>query len=263
MCAWNAADYNQNSANQQRWARELIAKLDLKGNERILDIGCGDGKVTAEIASYLPNGSVLGIDNSENMIDFAQSQFPASNFPNLTFQHKDALQLNFHDEFDVIVSFACLHWVNDHLPVLAGIKNSLKSSGRILLQMGGKGNALSIGRGIEKVIYSEKWSQYFDNLSLQTGFYSDDEYKELLKSTGLNAQRVELIPTDMIHQGKEGLLGWIRTLGSANYVCRVPKDLQSEIITEIADTYLERYPLDSEGFAHVPTMRLEVAATKV
>lgn len=263
MCAWSAADYNQNSPNQQRWARELIAKLDLKGDEKILDIGCGDGKVTAEIASYVPNGSVLGIDNSENMIDFAQSRFPASNFPNLAFQQKDAKQLNFYNEFDVIVSFACLHWVSDHLPVLAGIKNSLKSSGRIFLQMGGKGNALTIGHVTEKVIYSDKWSKYFENFSFKTRFFSDDEYKDLLKSTGLKAQRVELIPIEMIHQGKEAVQAWIRTVGSPNYLCRVPEDLQSEMITEIVDTYLESYPLDSQGFARVPMIRLDVAATKI
>ena len=67
----------------------------------------------------------------------------------------------------------------------------------------------------------------------------------------------------MIHRGKEEVQAWIRTVGSPNYVCRVPEDLQSEIITEIVDTFLESYPLDCEGFARVPMIRLEVAATKV
>jgi trans-aconitate methyltransferase len=66
---WNAIDYAKSSGVQQQWARELISKLGLKGNERLLDIGSGDGKVTAEIAGCLPNGSVIGIDSSEAMIE--------------------------------------------------------------------------------------------------------------------------------------------------------------------------------------------------
>ena len=75
MDKWNPEDYHHNSSVQLSWARELITKLDLKGDERILDIGCGDGKITASIASTAPNGSVLGIDSSHEMISFAESKF--------------------------------------------------------------------------------------------------------------------------------------------------------------------------------------------
>ena len=61
---WDPEDYERHSAQQERWARELVAKLQLAGDETVLDIGCGDGKVTAEIASRVPEGRVLGIDSS-------------------------------------------------------------------------------------------------------------------------------------------------------------------------------------------------------
>jgi len=73
--AWNAADYAANSTVQQTWARELIAKLNLRGDEHILDVGCGDGKVTAEIARAVPRGSVTGADASPQMIEFAKKNF--------------------------------------------------------------------------------------------------------------------------------------------------------------------------------------------
>ena len=75
---WNAADYAANSAVQQTWARELIAKLKLRGDEHILDVGCGDGKVTAEIARALPRGSTTGTDASGEMIAFARRAFPST-----------------------------------------------------------------------------------------------------------------------------------------------------------------------------------------
>lgn len=262
MYKWNAEDYHKNSTNQQRWAREVIAKLDLQGNEKVLDIGCGDGKITAEIASHLPNGSVLGIDSSQEMINFAQSKFPASNFSNLAFQYGDATKLNFDNEFDAIASFACLHWITDHTPVLVGMKKSLKPFGRIFLQFGGKGNAAPIKDVIEQVIRSNKWINYFEDFTFKTHFYGDDEYQNLLEHVGLKVKRLELVKKDAIHQGKEGLKGWIRTTGCPNYLGRVPENLQQQIVDEIVDTYVESYPLDHVGFVHVPMIRLEVEVTK-
>jgi len=90
---WNAADYAANSAVQHAWARELIAQLKLRGDEHILDVGCGDGKITAEIAQAVPRGSATGVDASPHMIEFAQKTFPAKKFPNLNFQVVDARKL--------------------------------------------------------------------------------------------------------------------------------------------------------------------------
>ncbi len=87
---WNAADYAKHSTAQQGWARELIVKLELIGNEALLDIGCGDGKVTAEIAKSLTNGTVVGVDSSRDMIDLARRQFPPAAHPNLVFAQQAA-----------------------------------------------------------------------------------------------------------------------------------------------------------------------------
>ena len=91
---WNAADYAANSAAQQSWARELITRLALRGDEHVLDVGCGDGKVTAEIARTVPHGSVVGVDASPQMIEFAQKTFPSGQHPNLEFQICDARKIN-------------------------------------------------------------------------------------------------------------------------------------------------------------------------
>jgi len=85
MYQWDSVDYHKNSAEQQRWGIELLNKLVLQGNERVLDLGCGDGKLTAEIVRRVPYGSVLGIDKSEDMIRFAQEHYQPDVFPNLKF----------------------------------------------------------------------------------------------------------------------------------------------------------------------------------
>lgn len=93
---WDACDYADHSNAQQKWAKELISQLCLGGNEFLLDIGCDDGKVTAEIASYLPAGFVMGIDNSEEMISLAKKKFPSEVHPNLSFLSQDARKLAFY-----------------------------------------------------------------------------------------------------------------------------------------------------------------------
>src|SRR5208282_2776141 len=136
---WNAADYAANSVVQQSWARELIAKLNLRGDEQILDVGCGDGKVTAEIARAVPRGSVTGVDASAEMIGFARKTFPSGRFPNLKFQIADARKICFKKKFTVLFSNAALHWVDDHEEFLRGAASALIPGGRLVVSCGGRG----------------------------------------------------------------------------------------------------------------------------
>ena len=125
MYRWDAEDYARNSAGQQEWALELIPKLGLKGNERVLDVGCGDGKITAAIADALDFGSVLGIDSSPEMVAHATKAFP-ENRARLAFACLDVREISFLREFDVVFSNAALHWVPDHGPLLG--KNQARAA---------------------------------------------------------------------------------------------------------------------------------------
>jgi trans-aconitate methyltransferase len=258
---WDALDYAKSSSAQQQWARELIGKLQLQGDESLLDIGCGDGKVTAEIAASLPKGFVLGVDSSAEMIALAQSQYPADAFPNLRFQRRDARGLPFSDEFAVVFSNAALHWVLDHALVLHGIHRSLKRGGKVLLQMGGRGNAADVVAVLDELIQALEWRGCFKGFSFPYGFYGPDEYQEWVHEAGLQAGRVELIPKDMIHQGREGLAGWVRTTWLP-YTQRVPEEKREAFVAQLVDNYLERHPADEQGLVHVRMVRLEVEALK-
>lgn len=258
---WDARDYRESSSAQLQWARELLSTLQLSGKERILDIGCGDGKITAEIAKRLSKGSVLGIDSSEEMISFSTENFPQDEYRNLDFKLADARTLPFDSEFDVIFSNATLHWVIDHVNVLKGIKNSLKPGGRILLQMGGRGNASALFTTLDSILEEDRWGKYFRGFSFPYGFYGVDEYRMWLKQAGLKEKRIELIPKDMTQKKKDGLASWIRTTWLP-YTQRVPEALRDDFIQEIVDKYTEKFPPDSNGTIHVSMMRLEVEAVK-
>lgn len=257
---WDAADYERHSLSQQQWARDAIRALKLAGDERVLDIGCGDGKVTAELAAHIPDGSVLGIDSSETMIEFAHRRFPPAFFPNLQFRWGDATRLACVHEFDLVVSFASLHWISDHLAVLAGIKRALRPSGRTLLQFGGQGNAALISDVANELITGKRWKGYFVGFTFPWFFYGVDEYRAFISRIGLVPEHVQLIPKDMVHDGERALKGWVRTV-FLPYTERLPEALREEFIEQIARAYIARRPLDENGHVHVPMVRLEVLAT--
>jgi trans-aconitate methyltransferase len=258
---WNAVDYAQSSSIQQQWARELLIKLRLRGDERLLDIGSGDGKVTAEIARSLSNGSVIGVDNSEEMITLAKNKYLQDSFPNLRFQQCDASRLPYVNEFDVVFSNATLHWILDQRPVVQGIMKSLKQNGKILLQMGGRGNAADVLAEFDTVRVKNKWQAYFRDFTFPYGFYNAEEYRQWLQEAGFQEIRAELIPKNAVHANRTAFEAWIRTTWLP-YTQRVPEKERSEFIALIADGYLQHHPVDEHGRVSVPMMRLEVEAVK-
>ncbi len=257
---WNPEDYERNSSAQEKWADALVSDLDLEGDEHILDIGCGDGKITAKIALRVPDGFVLGIDSSQDMIDFAQKKFPPSSHANLRFELGDALSLDFDREFDLATSFACLHWIEDHLTVLKGVHRSLKPGGRLLFQCGGRGNAGDLIASTEGLIREVEWSRYFQGFRFPYHFYGTEGYHIWLEQSGLEKIRVELIPKEMVQQGAVGLEGWIRTTWHP-VIERIPEDLKEQFVGIMAERYLERHPLE-DGLAKVRMMRLQVEARR-
>lgn len=256
---WNAEDYARNSSAQFAWALELIEKLALQGNESVLDIGCGDGKVTAYLAHILDKGRVLGIDAAAEMVERAALHFPPERYPNLSFARMDAAQIVLSERFDWAFSSAALHWVADHKAVLRSTHSCLKPEGRILFQMGGRGNAKEVSRIVQEVTGRPQWQRYFDGFTFPYHFYGPEDYEQWLAQSGFCPRRVELIPKDMQHQGRQGLKGWLRTTWFP-YTDRFPVGLRDVFLDQVVELYTALYPLDAQGNTHVNMVRLEVEA---
>ena len=127
--------YRLASKHQKEWGNDLISELSLKGDETVLDLGCGDGILTERLALSVPHGKVLGIDASVRMIRTAGTIRRG----NLNFACMDIHEMHFENEFDLIFSNAALHWVGDHARLLKNAFNALKPHGRILWDFGGAG----------------------------------------------------------------------------------------------------------------------------
>jgi trans-aconitate methyltransferase len=259
---WNAADYAANSVVQQTWARELITKLNLRGDEHILDVGCGDGKVSAEIAQAVPRGSVVGVDASPQMIKFACASFPTAKIPNLKFRVMDARKIRFGRQFDLVFSNAALHWVDDHQAFLRGVAACLRPGGRLVVSCGGKGNAQDVFVELRPEMRLKHWREFFRKLEKPYFFHSPEVYEKWLPQFGFKTIDVRLAPKDAVYAGRDNFTAWLRTTWLP-YVQRVPEDLREEFISAVAARYLAKHPPDAEGHVHVRMVRLEIDAVKV
>jgi trans-aconitate 2-methyltransferase len=258
---WNAKDYADHSTAQSQWADELIAKLGLSGTESVLDIGCGDGKVTAKIASHLPFGQILGIDNSRQMIDLARQQYPETLHSNISFARHDARDFELPLHFDIVFSNAALHWVIDHQPVLDCLYRALAPGGRMLLQMGGRGNAASFVEVVESITHQTPWAAFFNDFCFPYGFYGPKVYSQWLIQAGFTPERLELIPKKMTHDSVDKLAGWFRTTWLP-YLERIPASDTVTFIDQVMEAYTQLYPPDDSGKVSVKMVRLEVEARK-
>jgi trans-aconitate methyltransferase len=259
---WNPGDYAANSASQHAWARELITRLQLRGNEHILDVGCGDGKVTAEIARAVPKGSATGIDASEEMIRFARKTFPKADISNLKFEVMDARYIRFKRVFDLVFSSSVLHWVDDHPAFLRGAAACLPAGGRLVVSCGGKGNAQDVFLALRPEMRLARWREFFRRIPTPYFFHSPAAYEKWLPRFGFERRLIRLAPKDAVYEGRDRFAAWFRTTWLP-YTQRVPEDLREEFISSVVERYIVKHPPDAEGRVHVRMVRLEIDAVRM
>jgi trans-aconitate methyltransferase len=214
---WNAAEYDAKHAFVYEKAKGLVELLAPKAGERILDLGCGTGALTAEIAAR--GAEVLGVDRSEEMIAQAMKKFPA-----LRFEVMDVRELRFNTDradkareaaFDAVFSNAVLHWIPEAEEVIAGVARALKAAcvgrpaGRFVAEFGGKGNIQRLVAGFHRALAALDMRPADE---VGPWFYpSVAEYAGILEKHGLEVREASLFdrPT-ALEEGERGLENWIR-----------------------------------------------------
>ena len=184
MTDWDAVAYDRRSALQRAMASEVLALLKLTGAERVLDIGCGNGNVTAEIAARVPNGEVVGVDASRSMIDFATSNYSSEPRRNLRFEVADARTLAFRDEFDLVVSLNALHWVPEQDQALRSIYSALKPGGVAQLRLVPSGKRKSLENIVEETRLSSRWAGFFPGFRDPYLHLTPEQYASLAERIG-------------------------------------------------------------------------------
>jgi trans-aconitate methyltransferase len=215
---WSPASYQQNAAFVPALGVPLLARLAVQPGERILDLGCGDGTLTEQIAAA--GASVVGIDASPEMVAGAAGR-------GLDARLIDATTLPFESEFDAVFSNAVLHWISDADAVLGGVRRALKPGGRFVGEFGGHTNIAAISVAMRAVFARH-------NLPYTRHWYypSEEEYRERLEANGFVVEDIRLFPRPT--PLPTGMTGWLRTFAMAQ-LNSVPAADRARIEQEIVD----------------------------
>jgi trans-aconitate methyltransferase len=256
--AWDAASYRANSSMQRALADDFLPRIGLRGDERVLDVGCGDGAVTALVAALLPHGAVVGVDRSPEMAALARREHPE-----LDVRIADVAALPFREAFDVVVSFTALHWVAeaDQPTALAAMRRALVPGGRLALQFPGAGNAAALFATAHALLAEPAYRDAFAGFAFPWFFPTAARYRQLVAAAGLVPERVELVPRDVLHAGAAGLAGWI-TATWMPYTARLPVDRRAAFAEAVAERYAVAHPHAADDRLHVAGVRLEVEARR-
>ncbi len=254
---WVAADYCQNSQFQYEHAQQALRHYLFKGNETVLDVGCGDGKITAEIAKKVSLGSVLGIDSSSHMIHFAQTKFGTKQ-NNLNFDRCRAEEITHQNKFDLITSFACLHWVKNQMKFLEGSKNALKDRGKILITLYPKHP--DIWNSIEETAENQMWKDFFVGYENQHVSYDINTYRYLCRQAGLCVDFLEETVPIAYFKTKSEMEDFLKSW--LPYTDQIHPYLRRKFINSIGDNFIVKALKSSDGLIGMPFRRINAVLTK-
>jgi trans-aconitate methyltransferase len=244
---WTGEYYDQNSSPQYQVALNALSTVDLKSYHTILDIGCGSGKITALIAQKAPESRVVGVDASESMIKAAQEKYK---LPHLSFQVADALNVPYQNEFDLALSFSCIHWIKNKDAVFAGIAKALKPQGTVLVTGCIKVLSDPIFRAFMDLKNKEPWKAALANINPESQLFPLE--KEALEKSLINAGfrpiEIKEIHLPVRFKNKHALAAWLQGwFGGLSFVAQLPKDKQEALLAAVVEQYLTHMPLHEDG----------------
>ena len=249
--------YTKASGLQKEWGNRLIAGLKFEGNEEILDLGCGDGVLTARLATLVPQGNVVGIDASAGMIAAAQKQAGK----NLRFVRMNIDDLNFSDRFDLIYSNAALHWVKDHKRLLRNVFAALKPNGRVCWSFAGDGNCRNFYRVVREEMKKREFAAFFDGFVWPWYMPSKSEYENLFDDIGFSEVKIEEENADRYFADVGEMVRWIDNPSLVPFVACLSGREKDLFRQRVVDGMI-RSSLQSDGTCFETFRRIKVYARK-
>jgi trans-aconitate methyltransferase len=248
---WNASLYDNKHSFVFKYGEDLINTLDPKPGERILDLGCGTGHLTNTIATS--GATVVGIDNSNEMIAKAKQEYPS-----IDFRVFSATDFHFDESFDAIFSNAVLHWVLDKEAAIDCMYSNLKRNGRLVLEMGGKGNVEAIINTLKKSLQKRGLG---NNASTQVWYFpSLSEYTSLLEKRGFRVTYAAHFNRETeLKDTANGIKEWIKMFGNS-FFQNIDETIVNDILNEVQEELKPTHFRNEKWYADYK--RLRVVAIK-
>jgi trans-aconitate 2-methyltransferase len=226
---WDATTYDRVADPQEEWGREVLARLELRGDERVLDAGCGTGRVTKLLVERLPRGHVIGVDASASMIERARETLG----PGVELIVSDLLDLELPEPVDAIFSNATFHWILDHQRLFTRLYAALRPGGVMEAQCGGEGNVAEWIRAIDAANGDERFAPYLRAMPPATHFASVADTESRLRRAGFEVARVWLY--DRIYEPPQPR-DFVRSVGLSKQLDRLPAELQDAYVDVVLGT---------------------------
>ena len=205
---WNGSDYARNSSVQLSHAERLLLSIPLQGDEKILDIGCGDGKITALLSKRLPHGAVIGIDPSISMITKAREMLKTRELNNLSFCEGAAEDFSLNAQFEHIIAIHVMHWIKDQEKALKNIYDHLKSRGHVHLILAPSKEGLPFYKALQKTC--NMWSEDLGGFINPQQVYDVETYRKLMVGAGFHVEAIQYVYHESVHESKEKLRDWVK-----------------------------------------------------
>jgi trans-aconitate 2-methyltransferase len=234
---WDAETYDKVSDPQFEWGLKTLGRLELRGDETVLDAGCGSGRVTAKLIERLPDGRVIAVDGSEAMV--AKARENLGDAVDVRFQ--DLALLEMDSEVDVVFSTAVFHWLPDHDNLFRRLHRALRPGGRLVAQCGGQGNVATLAAAIVQVAADPRFSHHFESMSGMWNFAGPEETEQRLTAAGFDGVETWLHPEPLT---PEYPLEFLATVTLGPHLARLPEDLHNDFTGAVAAELGDPFTLD-------------------
>ncbi|MBI5273897.1 MAG: methyltransferase domain-containing protein [Chlamydiales bacterium] len=256
---WNAEEYYKNSSIQFESSKKILNQVSFTSFEKILDIGCGDGKITTMIAMLASRGEVIGIDRSPDMISYASQKFQNCSNGKVSFLLKDAEEINYISKFDIIFSSYALHWIQNFAIFADKVYQALKSSGKIVFTIP-LGISSALERSTEEITQKPEWRIYLHDFRPPWRFFTALEYDQMISQAGFKKEVFEVIMHKKIFDSRKDFENYV--IQWYPYLQGILEDKRDVFFTEIIDRYLELEPPLTSGEVYFEFQRIDIIASK-
>lgn len=255
---WDPKFYLENSQMQKRWAKEALdfIALEAKDIQKILDVGSGDGKITASMQTKFPHAQIHGVDKSPNMVAYAQQRFINVG---ITFSVGDAHELNFDQQFDLVTSFSAIHRLPQPKKAAACIFHSLRPLGFFIAAFPCN-TSPNLTEAFAEVDTSETWRAHISTKERKDYQFTRDEICGWLRAAGFLVIRAKMMWKIERFSSKDYFRDALRATSSLRQT--LPPEKEVEFFNDVVDAYLRRFPMDHEGFVNLYVNRIEILAIK-
>lgn len=249
--------YEKASAHQTEWGSRLISEFDLSGTEHILDLGCGDGVLSARLAELVPAGMVLGIDASQGMIDTALPKERR----NLRFGRLDINELDFEGQFDLVFSNATLHWVKDHKHLLQNVYRALRPGGLVRFNFAGDGNCSTFFTVVREAMGLAEYSRWFRGFEWPWYMPSVEEYTGIAESCGFRDVQIWGENADRFFPDTEAMIRWVDQPSLVPFLAHIAAPARDSF-REFVVTRMTERAKEKDGTCFETFRRINVSAIK-